>query len=156
MTEQRREFRITGRMVLAGFVAAFAIIIGVNFALAYYAVSSFPGLEVKNSYVASQTFNARKAEQTALGWTVRADANGDEVRLSIRDRAGAPVEVANLDAVLGRATHVADDMAPEFTFDGQDYVAHAPLGAGNWNIRMTAVSADGRKFQQRVVLHVKD
>lgn len=156
MTEQGREFRITGRTVLAGFVAAFAIIIGVNLALAYFAVASFPGLEVKNSYVASQTFDVRKAEQTALGWTVRADAEGDEVRLSIRDRDGAPVKVMDLDAVLGRATHVADDMAPEFIFDGQDYVARAALGPGNWNIRMTANSVDGHKFEQRVVLHVKD
>lgn len=156
MTEQGREFRITGRMVLAGFVAAFAIIISVNLALAYYAVSSFPGLEVDNSYVASQTFDARKAEQEALGWTVRADAEGDEVRLSIRGRDGAPVQVGKLNAVLGRATHIADDMAPEFIFDGQDYVAHATLGPGNWNIRMTADSIDGHKFQQRVVLHVKD
>lgn len=156
MTEQEREFRITGRMVLAGFVAAFAIIISVNLALAYYAVSSFPGLEVENSYVASQTFDARKAEQVALGWSVRADVEGDKVRLSIRSRDGAPVEVAKLNAVLGRATHIADDMTPDFIFDGQDYVAQATLGSGNWNIRMTADSVDGHKFQQRVSFYVKD
>jgi hypothetical protein len=45
------------------------VIISVNLLLAFKAVSTFPGLEVKNSYVASQGFNDRKAAQEALGWT---------------------------------------------------------------------------------------
>ena len=54
------------------FVAAFGVIIGVNLVLALSAVRTFPGLEVKNSYVASQTFDERRAAQEALGWTVSA------------------------------------------------------------------------------------
>ena len=45
---------LTGGKVLAITVSAFAIIIGVNVLLAFKAVSTFPGLEVENSYVASQ------------------------------------------------------------------------------------------------------
>ncbi|MDZ4134978.1 MAG: FixH family protein, partial [Paracoccaceae bacterium] len=41
---------LTGRKVLVITVSAFAVIIGVNLLLAYKAVSTFPGLEVKNSY----------------------------------------------------------------------------------------------------------
>jgi len=64
------ERQLTGRHVLMIFVGAFTVIIGVNIALAYNAVRTFPGLEVKNSYVASQEFNTRRAAQVALGWTV--------------------------------------------------------------------------------------
>ncbi|WP_306113530.1 MULTISPECIES: FixH family protein [unclassified Roseovarius] len=147
--------QITGRHVLAGFVGAFGIIIGVNLVLAWSAVKTFPGLEVKNSYVASQQFDDRRAAQEALGWTVRADHERGQLRLSIVDAEDAPVVVQSLTATVGRATHVYDDQEPEFTFDGTAYVAPVVLGDGNWNIRMVAVAKDGTEFTQRVVLHKK-
>ncbi|OUS23002.1 nitrogen fixation protein FixH [Litorivita pollutaquae] len=147
--------KITGWHVFAVFFLAFGVIIGVNLVLAYSAVKTFPGLEVKNSYVASQQFNVRKAAQEALGWSVRADHRDGQVILAITDAAGAPVMVGDLHAVVGRATHVREDVEPEFIFDGTAYVAPLTLGAGNWNIRMTAVAPDGTEFGQRVILHVK-
>lgn len=149
------ERKLTGRHVAMIFVGAFSIIIGVNIALAVSAVRTFPGLEVKNSYVASQQFDARRDAQEALGWQVRAEAADGLVALSILDAAGQPVEVAKLEATLGRATHVKDDLRPDFRFDGQAYVAPATLGEGNWNIRMKAQAKDGTEFIQRVVLHVQ-
>ena len=147
--------QITGRHVLVGFVAAFGVIIGVNLLLAWNAINTFPGLEVKNSYVASQQFDARREAQEALGWTVSADHDVDTLRLSITDPQGTPVEVQSLQATVGRATHVQDDQEPAFTFDGTAYTAPVELGEGNWIIRMVAVAADGTEFTQRVVLHKK-
>ncbi len=147
--------KITGWHVFAIFALAFGVIIGVNLVLAFSAVKTFPGLEVKNSYVASQEFDLRKAAQEALGWKVRADHRDGQVVLSITDEAGAPVIVGDLHAVVGRATHVREDVEPQFAFDGTAYVAPLELGAGNWNIRMTALGSDGTEFSQRVVLHVK-
>ena len=146
--------KLTGRHVAAIFGTAFSIIIAVNLALAYSAVSTFPGLEVKNSYVASQSFDEDRAAQESLGWTVSAHARDGEVTLSLKDAAGAPVKAAKLQATLGRATHVRDDTTPDFEFDGQNYVAKASLSPGNWNIRMQAEAGDGTIFRQRVVLHV--
>lgn len=149
----QREF--TGKHAAAVFIGAFGVIIAVNIALAYSAVSTFPGLEAKNSYVASQEFDARRHAQEALGWSVRADARDGRVILSITDTDGSPVKVAKLSAILGRATHVKDDVEPDFKFDGNAYVAPVELAAGNWNIRMVARAADGTEFTQRVVLHVQ-
>lgn len=148
------ERKLTGWHVLAIFVGAFGVIIGVNIALAVNAVRTFPGLEVKNSYVASQSFDARRDAQEALGWTVSADAAEGMVLLRITDADGQPVQVVDLHAVLGRATHVKDDVEPEFRFDGRAYVAYVDIGPGNWNVRMTAKALDGTPFEQRVVLHV--
>lgn len=148
-----REFK--GRHAAMVFVGAFGIIFAVNIALAVNAVRTFPGLEVRNSYVASQTFDARRDAQLALGWDVGAVAKDGRVFLSITDRDGKPVRVDALTAVLGRATHVKDDMAPDFVFDGQAYVAEAELAPGNWNIRMTARAEDGTQFAQRVILHIR-
>lgn len=146
--------KLTGWHVAAMFGVGFSIIIGVNLTLAYSAVSTFPGLEVKNSYVASQTFDENRAAQQKLGWSVLAQARDGKVLLSVTDADGAPVEVAQLEATLGRATHVRDDTTPDFEFDGNRYVADASLAPGNWNIRMVAHAPDGTIFRQRVILHV--
>ena len=146
--------KLTGWHVAAIFCGAFSVIIAVNLALAYSAISTFPGLEVKNSYVASQSFDDDREAQESLGWSVSARAGDGELHLQLTDSKGVPVEAEMLSATLGRATHVRDDSTPEFTFDGHRYVAKADLDPGNWNIRMEARAADGTVFRQRVVLHV--
>ncbi len=145
----------TGRHAAMVFVGFFGVIISVNLALAYNAVRTFPGLEVKNGYIASQSFDRRRTAQEALGWSVYASASDSQVKLEITDAEGNPVEVVKLRATLGRATHVKDDQIPDFQFNGTAYVAPAQLGAGNWNIRMVARAKDGTEFTQRVILHVK-
>ena len=148
------EKKLTGRHVAMIFGCAFTVIVSVNLALAYNAVNTFPGLEVKNSYVASQSFDKDRDAQQALGWSVKAESREGQLLLSVTDVNGAPVEVARLDATLGRATHVQDDSTPDFEFDGARYVAPADLAPGNWNIRMVAEAEDGTVFRQRVILHV--
>ena len=54
---------LTGRHVLAITLAAFGVVIGVNLLLAVKAVGTFPGVEVSNSYVASQVFDRERSTQ---------------------------------------------------------------------------------------------
>ena len=144
---------LTGRKVLLIVGSAFSVIIGVNLTLAYNAVATFPGLEVKNSYIASQRFDADRTAQQALNWTVGAVAQNGVIRLSItRDQ--VPVQAVIRSAVLGRATNVQQDQTPEFQFDGTAYVAPAILADGNWNLRLVAVAKDGTTFKQRVIVKV--
>ncbi len=144
-----------GGHALVSFVLAFTAIIGANVMLATNAVRTFPGLEVKNSYVASQEFNTRLHDQLGLGWQVNADYVDGRLILAITDEAGGAIKPKTLEAIVGRPTHVKDDVTPDFQFDGAAYVAAVPLGTGNWNIRMKATSADGTEFIQRVVFRVK-
>lgn len=144
---------LTGRTVLLITGAAFAVIIAVNLTLAFQAVATFPGLETKSSYVASQTFNADRRAQLALNWDVEAVMHGDTLRLSLRNE-DAPVVADIQSAVLGRATHVADDQNLDLVFDGQDYVAQVTPGSGNWNLRLVALAGDGTRFRQRVIVKV--
>ncbi len=146
------EKELKGRHVALMFVAGFGIIIGVNLFLAVSAVRTFPGLEVKNSYVASQSFDADRAAQEALGWTVEASVAGDVLTLSIIDAAG-PVKPVIMKALLGRATHVGADRPLDLTFDGQTHKAHVPgLPSGNWNLRLEAKAPNGTVFKQRVIV----
>ncbi len=148
-----KPFEIKGWHVLTGFVMAFSVIIGVNLTLAVNAVRTFPGLEVKNSYVASQAFEADRAAQTALGWEVSATVERGVLALSILEN-GHPIAPDIEAAVFGRATTVAADQTPVFNFDGNRLLADVEAGPGNWNLRLTARAADGTVFKQRVVVRV--
>lgn len=145
--------KITGWHVFGVFALAFGVIISVNMILAVQAVRTFPGLEVKNSYVASQTFDVERAAQEALEWEVAASLDGNELRL-VFSQDGAPVEPLIQSATFGRATHVGQDQEPEFFFDGTAFVAIVQGGSGNWNLRLRAKSQDGTAFQQRVIVRV--
>lgn len=153
--DNHKGFRMTGRKVLIIAVSSFGVILAANLTLAFNAVSTFPGLEVDNSFVASQNFNEELAEQLALGWDVKASHEDGILTLAITDPDGQPVQVAHLDAVLGAATHVRNDQTPDFRFTDGAYRAPVEIGPGNWNIRMHAVSAEGTEFRQRVVLHLR-
>ncbi len=144
----RRE--LTGRHVLIITVAAFLVVIGVNLVLAVRAVGSFPGLEVPNSYVASQVFDADRAAQDALGWTVTPGYDGRELTLAVRDRDGLPARVRTLSATVGRPTHTRADIVPEFVYTGGLFRAPVTLEPGAWNIHVVATAADGTQFRQRL------
>lgn len=147
---------ITGRQVFAVTAGAFAIIIAVNVLMAYKAVSTFPGLEVANSYVASQQFEALRDAQDALGWTLAQDyVPGQGLRLTFADASGLPVEVQDLQVLLGRATSAADDQRPTFRREAGVWVAPVDLAPGKWVLHVSARAADGTAFQQRLDLIVK-
>lgn len=149
-TKPAKGFEMTGRKVLAIFVSAFGIIIAVNLFLAYSAVRTFPGLEVRNSFVASQGFNERLAQQRALGWDVRVEVAEGELKVHFTGGDGSPVAVAGMEATLGRATHTRDDMTPDFTYEGGTFRAPVDLDTGNWNLRLVATAPDGTEFRQRI------
>lgn len=146
--------QITGWHVFGLFTLAFGVIISVNMTLAFQAVRTFPGLEVKNSYVASQAFDRQRRAQEALKWQVAAVLEKDQLRLEIRQD-GLPVHADIRRAIFGRATHVGQDQTPVFVYDGQAFTAQVNGGGGNWNLRLTALADDGTLFQQRIIVQVK-
>jgi nitrogen fixation protein FixH len=150
------ERKLTGWHVLAIFGGCFSIIIGVNIALAVNAVSTFPGLVTKNSYVASQSFEADRDAQDALGWQVSAQVQAGALTLSILDQAGAPVQPAEVSATLGRATHVAEDQTPVFTWTGSALSAPVEIEPGYWTLWLNMTAEDGTAFRRRIPLTVED
>ena len=142
---------IKGWHVFAVFTAAFGVIITVNLILAVNAVRTFPGLEVKNSYVASQSFDADRAAQRALDWDVSAHLEGKELVLAIT-HGGDIVRPVIESAVFGRATMVSTDQTPDFHHDGTVFRAPVVADGGNWNLRLRLRAADGTLFQQRVIV----
>ena len=148
---------LTGKHVLAITVGFFGVIIAVNVVMAYKAVSTFPGLEVANSYVASQTFDDERAAQEALGWSLvpEYDGTAKAMRLTFTDASGLPVVLKDIDVLIGRTTSAAHDTRPSFARDSGAYVGAADLGPGKWMMHVEAHALDGTLFRQRIDLSVK-
>lgn len=147
---------ITGRFVLAVVVGAFGVIIAVNLALAWFAVSTFPGLEVANSYVASQRFEAARSAQRALGWEALLEYREGALRLDLREEAtGRPADVAGLRLRVGRTTTARADAEPAVTEAGGAYLAPIALGPGLWRVTIEAEAPDGTRFSQRREIFVR-
>ena len=144
-------FEIKGWHVATAFVSAFGVILAANMTLAVNAIRTFPGLEVANSYVASQSFDAERAAQVALDGNVSADLVGATRSLVIVEN-GPAIAPRIEAATFGRATNVQQDQTPDFIFDGKALRAQVHGGSGNWNLRLRARSSDGTLFQQRVIV----
>lgn len=146
---------LTGRKVGAIFLGAFGTIIAANLTLLYFALGSFPGIEVKNPYADSMGFEQRRAAQETLHWQTAARFDGRDVILSITDRSGKPVYVQDLSAVVGLATRDGQDSPVDLLFSGSDYRAPVDLPAGNWQLRLVATAQDGTAFRQILSLIVR-
>jgi len=146
----------TGKKMLMLMVAFFAVIISVNLYMAFSAVSTFPGLEVENSYVASQQFNDRAAAQRALGWDVSLRHEGNELVLDLRDSDGNEVIPAGIDAKIGRPTFAGDDLELSFRLMGDSYHAEAELAPGPWRLFLDVVAQDGTLYKKRIHLVVAE
>lgn len=147
---------LTGRHVLAITVGAFGIIIAVNLVMAVQAVRTFPGLEVANGYVASQTFDAERKAQQALGWTAVPEYRDGRLTLALTDAEGLPAVVQSIDVLVGRTTASNDDVRPELTRVAGVWEAPLSLARGKWMLKVEAVAADGTVFRQRLELFVMD
>lgn len=142
---------INGRHVLAGFVLLFGIIIAVNVTMAVSAVRTFPGLVVKNSYVASQSFEAERQAQDALGWTAAARIEGGQLHLTL-DGTHGPARAEIESAVLGRPTHVAEDQVLSLAWTGRDWSAPVTVVEGRWLLHLVARADDGTAFRQTLAV----
>lgn len=145
MTEQRRIRTMTGRKFTGWHMAAilvsfFAVVVGVNLLMARFATSTFGGVVVENSYVASQQFNGwlkEASDERALGWTgaITRDRDG-RASLQLADVAGNPITAAKVTAIaehpLGQRPTTA--LVLHETLPG---TYAAPLEIGRWRLRIT-------------------
>ena len=131
-----REREFTGYHMAAALALFFGVIITVNLVMAYFANSTWSGLVVKNSYVASQEFNGKVEQvkaQEALGWNGMLTSAPGVVRWSLVDAGAKPVAA---DAVTIRfrrpVTETADATVSLTPAANGDWQAAFPLGEGLW------------------------
>ena len=151
---------ITGRHVLAAMIAFFGVIIAVNLTMATFAGRSWTGLEVKNSYVASQDYNAKLAtaeRQRALGWTSSLVRQGGEFRFQLTDSAGSGIAGARIEGTLKRPVQESQDVALQFMpVTAGEYRAAVPARRGVWEVDLTVHVPAHEPYRQIFRVHLKD
>ena len=143
----------TGRHMLAVMVAFFGIVIAVNFVMARYAVSTFSGTVVDNSYVASQEFNGWLAEarqQRALGWHIAVRVDPARHVVVTANTGAFPIA-----AVTALASHPLGSIPDRYlAFDAAGpgrFVSRAALPPGRFHLHV-AITAGGHeaRFEDQV------
>jgi len=137
----------TGKHMAMIMVAFFAVVIAVNFTMAWLAIGSFGGTVVDNSYVASQRYNdwlAQARRQSALAWAPKVSIDAKRhVVVSIATPAGT-LAGAQISAI---ATHPVGALpAVALMFAEAGGVAHSRqvLAPGRWLIRLNVVHGKNR------------
>jgi nitrogen fixation protein FixH len=132
----------TGRHMLAVMLAFFGVIVSVNLLMASYAISSWSGLVVKNSYVASQQFNEKAQAgraQAALGWTGRLTIGNGQVRYALADAAGHLLPLTGVKASFRHPAYESQDVAMVLSAAGGSAFAAGQAPAdGIWIVEIEA------------------
>lgn len=141
-----REF--TGRHMALVMVGFFGVIIAVNLTMARYATSTFGGIVVENSYVASQKFNGwldQAEKQRVLGWDAVTTWRPDN-RLAVQ-LSGVSAD-ANVSAVARHPLGRLPDQPLAFEPNGEGrFLSTSALPEGRWQLRLE-VTAGGRVWRR--------
>ncbi len=148
--------KLTGRKVLFIFIAFFGVILAVNMALLFSALGTWPGLEVANSYVASQEFNAKASAQRALGWTPSVSYADGVLRVDLWDETGVMAMPESLHAKVGRPTEAREDQEVDFTLSSTGHTAELVLTPGPWRVFLDGRAYDGTAYSVRLNLLVPE
>lgn len=147
---------ITGRHVLAGFICFFGIIITVNFYMAYLASKSWTGLIVKNSYVASQNFNAMAAAlevQQERGWKSRLGFEQGIVTIRFFDGNNAPLAFDMVTALFRHPILETKDQQVELHRKaGARWQGKIALTSGRWQMVLTAKKGEQNYMRSQALI----
>jgi nitrogen fixation protein FixH len=150
----------TGRHMLAAMVAFFGVIVAVNLTMATFAMKSWTGLVVQNSYVASQEFNDRAAAgraRAALGWQSDLAYSNGELRYTLVHGNGSTVALTDVQVALGRPAYEADDTTIALAPTGAGgFGSSIELGDGQWIVRVSAEAGLAEPWLDIRRIHVRN
>ncbi len=145
---------ITGRHVLFGVLGFFGVIFAANGALVYFAIDSWPGLDVEGAYERGLNYNdtLQAAErQRKLNWRSRVtvtDGPRQTVRVYITGGDGNPVSGLSVAAAIRRpATEGSDQrLSLNETAPGIYSAAVSLPLAGIWRVAVEAQAKTGPPY----------
>lgn len=147
-TESHKGPQFTGWHMLAVMVGFFMIIVTVNMTMVYFSRSSWTGLIVKNSYVASQQFNERLEVQEKLlraGWQAELMKRDGQAVFEIMHN-GALARACDVTVDALQPMNTKADMTLTLSHDGSGlYKLPAQFLKGRWDLSFHGVcpEADG-------------
>ena len=138
------------------FVGGMGIVIVVNGIMAYFAVSTWAGLETEDHYTKGIAYNEtidRLQRQATLGWSADINLNDDNLSAVFKDSYGIPIEGLAVTALLYRPSR--DDIDREIILVPAapgHYRANPefPL-PGLWEVRLSATRGeDSYRLRRRI------
>ncbi|KCZ63879.1 hypothetical protein L53_05125 [Hyphomonas sp. L-53-1-40] len=143
-----RSGKLTGWHVFWIMVGFFGLMFTVNGIFLYHAITSFPGEDVRKSYLQGLDYNSTleaKAAQDLLGWSAAAGQYDENLVFNLVDAAGAPISARLVSVELrhpGTTTH--DEIVVLEPYGGGDYVTSiADLPAGRWDAQFQVFDIAG-------------
>ncbi|MGB5077251.1 MAG: FixH family protein [Sphingorhabdus sp.] len=155
MKSQTAPRKFTGWHMTAILVAFFGVVIVVNFTMASFAIGTFGGTVVDNSYVASQKYNgwlADAAKQDALGWRSKVSLSPERlVQVSV-EKDGKALEGVRATGTAEHPLGKAPSISLDFIGAGDGLLnSQTRLPAGRWNVILSLRSgADTYKLVETV------
>lgn len=145
----------TGWHMTGILVAFFGVVIAVNVVMARFAISTFGGEVVENSYVASQHYDRWLAEaraQVKAGWRAEPSVSADRLTVALTQR-GVSVPDVRLTATARHPLGRQPDQVLALRWDAasERYIAAQPLPAGRWLIEIIGARGNERlRFEDEV------
>ena len=138
---------LKGWHVLVMMLGFFGVMFSVNGVFLYHAVTSFPGEDVKKSYVQGLNYNetlAQRARQAEMGWQAEAGLRDADIVFRLRDRANRPLTGQSVIGEIRRAATQDQDVSIAFAPgpDGEYYAPASVLSAGQWQLRVMVLDAN--------------
>ncbi len=134
--------QFTGFHMAAVMAAFFGVIVAVNIVMATFASTSWTGLVVKNSYVASRNFNeaiAARRRQDRLGWSGEFEILDGRVSYRLKNGDGRPVNANAITLAFKRPAFESDDHDVVLSGAGAGlFVANYRPADGVWVIEVIA------------------
>jgi len=158
-TASQKGFVFTGWHMAGVMVLFFGTIISVNVFMAYNAITSWSGLVVPNTYVASQQFNGKVAQARALaatGVNGRLAVSAEGARYEILGPDGQPVEADRLVLNFKRPVGEHQDFSVEMTKEGRGvFSISREVLPGHWIVEAIAERGGERILHhaERVSVH---
>ncbi|WP_421927660.1 FixH family protein [Neoaquamicrobium sediminum] len=158
--DSRTRGGFTGLHMLAIMIAFFGVIIAVNVTMAVTASTSWTGLVVKNTYVASQEFNRKAQEgraQAALGWAATLAVSDGTVRFTLADADGVMKPMQGGTATFRRPVGDVEDTVvtlaaqPDGSINGP-----VALAEGAWIVEVQAEAGLAHPYRDTRRLSIRN
>lgn len=157
--DQQSTFRFTGWHMLGVMVLFFGTIITVNLIMAWNASRSWSGLVVKNTYVASQQFNAKAAAAKAMAATgIKGElaVEGRSIRYTLSHPETGPVAVDEVTVRFRRPVGEHQDFVVTLLPQGPGvFAAEHDILDGQWIVETTSTRAGEIIMHEAERIHAK-
>jgi len=158
MNGKTQSGQFTGWHMLAIMLAFFGVIISVNMTMAIFARTSWTGLVVQNSYVASQQFNEKMAEtraQAALGWTSTLTLEGGRARYRLDDNEHSGVSLHGVALTFKHPVDDREDQRLELSRDGDgSFTTGTVIPDGIWLVEVEADAGLAKPYRETLRIHI--